>query len=216
MPNIPRSPPRWTRGDVGREIGKWILAEIREALLLAGIDGRVIDGSHVKGVIPTAVTKMGIYIDNVLCDESSNINFTDNFECAPDNPYFTGTGGQAAVDLSNTGVVAGAYGDDTHIPLITIDAKGRVTVAGEVEVAEGSTSTFVFRFSTTTSSGDPGSGYFRLDDTTFLTATAIMLDILTDNSIDITNLLNSLRVGDTIYMQTVSPSTNWVRYEINA
>lgn len=52
----PGAPPRsrWARGDVGREIGNWILAELRGALLLAGIDGRAIDGSHVVGVVPVA------------------------------------------------------------------------------------------------------------------------------------------------------------------
>lgn len=52
--NSPRSSPRWARGDVGREVGAWILAEVKEALALAGINGRAIDGGHVVGVVPPA------------------------------------------------------------------------------------------------------------------------------------------------------------------
>lgn len=53
--NIPISPSRWTRGDVGREIGAWIMAEVKEALALAGINGRKIDAGGLVGTLPAGM-----------------------------------------------------------------------------------------------------------------------------------------------------------------
>ncbi|MEO6168941.1 MAG: tail fiber domain-containing protein [Chitinophagales bacterium] len=52
-------------------------------------------------------------------------------------PYTAGTGVNiagvgGAISLSNSGVVAGTYGSTTMISQITVDAKGRVTAASEV------------------------------------------------------------------------------------
>lgn len=52
---------------------------------------------------------------------------------------FTGVNGSAnvsaALTLANSGVTAGTYGSTTAIPVITVDAKGRVTVASTVSIA---------------------------------------------------------------------------------
>lgn len=43
----------------------------------------------------------------------------------------------AALTLAATGVAAATYGDATHVPQITVDAKGRITAAADVLISGG-------------------------------------------------------------------------------
>ena len=44
----------------------------------------------------------------------------------------------AGPSLPNTAATPGTYGDATHIPVLTVDAKGRVTAASEAAAEAGS------------------------------------------------------------------------------
>ncbi len=48
---------------------------------------------------------------------------------------FNDTTNETTLDLDNTAVTAGAYGSQTKIPTFTVDQQGRLTAAGEVDVA---------------------------------------------------------------------------------
>ena len=47
--------------------------------------------------------------------------------------------GSVATTLSATGVTAGTYGSSTQVPVITVDAKGRLDTVSLVTIAAGST-----------------------------------------------------------------------------
>jgi len=70
----------------------------------------------------------------------------------PNPIHTTGT-----VGLSTTGVTAGTYGDSTHVPQITIDAKGRILVAVSTAIAGGSGSGTVTSLSVASANGFAGS-----------------------------------------------------------
>jgi len=73
----------------------------------------------------------------------------------------TGTGpGNVVINLANSGVTAGTYGSSTLIPIIQVDNKGRVIVAGSVALSETYTGTVTsitagsgMNFTTITGSG---------------------------------------------------------------
>jgi len=58
-----------------------------------------------------------------------------------------------------------------------------------------------WKFSTTTSSADPGSGNFRYNNATPLNVSEIYVDYITENGIDTKTLLNRIKSGAQIYIQ---------------
>jgi len=51
---------------------------------------------------------------------------------------YDGAGNTITADLTNTGVIPGIYGDSTHIPVVTVDIKGRLSNMTLVDASGGS------------------------------------------------------------------------------
>lgn len=60
----------------------------------------------------------------ILSSFSTHITITDG-----------GAGSNLTLDLANSGVTANTYGDSTHIPAVTVDAKGRVTNVTNIDIS---------------------------------------------------------------------------------
>src|SRR5262245_25022744 len=58
-----------------------------------------------------------------------------------------------------------------------------------------------WKFSTTTTMGDPGSAYLRFNNAAASATTAIAIDPITNAGTDATNFLKTLVSGDSIYVQ---------------
>jgi hypothetical protein len=71
-----------------------------------------------------------------------------------------------------------------------------------------------YRFSSSTVAADPGSGRFRFDTGAYSTVTEIFIDDLTDNGVDISNLLAQISKGDRLYFQNRTDSSKFVVFDV--
>lgn len=76
-------------------------------------------------------------------------NLTEGTVPAERMPALTGdvttSVGTVATTLAASGVTAGTYGDATHIPSVTVDAKGRVTAASQSTISNSTITASVYR-----------------------------------------------------------------------
>lgn len=80
----------------------------------------------------------------------------------------------------------------------------------------GASVSFPWKFKDPTASADPGSGQFRLNNTIPSGITEIYVSDETNNSIDASNLLNILDVGDVIYIQQNDDASRALLFTVSA
>ena len=117
-------------------------------------------------------------------------------------------------------------GTAATIPALAVGEPGFTTDTHQCYVGSGTgniligpsadTRSAIWRYSNNTTMADPGAGSFRLNAGTFLAATQIAIDILTDGGTDVTNQLKTLAAGDIVQFQDQSNSANWVRYHLSS
>lgn len=95
------------------------------------LNADMLDGSHSSAFAPSALTNAHIFVGNV-----SNVA-TD--VALSNDATLSNTG---ALTLKNTGPgVTGPIGDATHVPVVTIDAQGRVTALTSTAISANVTGT---------------------------------------------------------------------------
>jgi len=125
-----------------------ISAFVDEDNMSSDSDTLVPTQQSVKAYVDTANTNMKSYVDSLDHDDTVTVTGdtgsysfnTSNANLAIDGGVGINTGASAGtltVNLSNTAVSAGTYGNATAIPQITVDAQGRLTSAGTVAVSTG-------------------------------------------------------------------------------
>ncbi len=71
-----------------------------------------------------------------------------------------------------------------------------------------------YRFSTSIVAADPGAGRFRFDTAAYSTVTEVFIDDLTDNGVDISNLLALVSKGDRLYFQVKAEANEFVVFDV--
>jgi hypothetical protein len=71
-----------------------------------------------------------------------------------------------------------------------------------------------YRFSDSVVAADPGAGRFRFDTAAYATVTEVFIDDLTDNGVDISNLLALVARGDRLYFQNRTDSSKFVIFDV--
>jgi hypothetical protein len=95
-----------------------------------------------------------------------------------------------------------------------LNSSGVETEITNVPSTSGQTENFNWKFDIATSASDPGSGYFKFNNTTPASVTNIYVDDLCDiTGFDVSALFNSLVGNYSIYIQQTDDATKFVQFD---
>ena len=169
------------------ELGTLAIQDANNVALSGGaIDGVVIGGSTAAAITGSTITANTGFVGDLTGDVTGNAdtatalasaqNFSASGDASASAVSFDGTGAvDLALTLANSGVTAGDYGSTTAVPVISVDAKGRITSATTASI---STSFGI--------AGDSGTDTVNGGDTLTFAGTASQIETtITDNNVEI-------------------------------
>jgi hypothetical protein len=120
--------------------------------------GRVTAASQVALPSASSVTGTGLWYSASGTLNAAAITFSG------DASIGAISGSAVPITLATTGVTAATYGDATHVPQITVDAKGRITAASNVSITAGTgTGNTYGAYASRPSAGTAGAVYITSD-----------------------------------------------------
>jgi len=147
------------------------------------IDGVVIGGSTAAAITGTTITANSGFVGDLTgtADQADALSSAVTVSVSSDasgSATFANAGDTAdiALTLANSGVTAGSYGSTTEVPVLTVDAKGRVTAASTASISTS------FDIAGDNGSNDTVAGG---DTLTFAGATDQIETTITDNQVEI-------------------------------
>lgn len=85
---------------------------------------------------------------------------------------------------------------------------------GDYTLAVALSGSGVWRWRSTATTSDPGTGLMGVDDDSPSLATVLWANKQAQNNVDYSGLFSALRNGDTIYLQQANAAASWHRYEV--
>lgn len=97
-----------------------------------------------------------------------------------------------------------------------LSTDGAGVVSFKDQVPGGGLLSVKYLFDTDTTAADPGQGNIRFNNATPASVTAIYIDAIDENALDVSNILNLITTNDRLYIQSKEDATDFLVFNVTA